>query len=1269
MGLMLTSSVLLGTAAPLFSYAGFSSAEKPPIQTLKKTSPRIAGQPLIGLKGRKAASGGLIARLKPGIVQSATLQRSLDNLGLTINHRFSNISGLMRLGVKPVSLMRSTPNLQDLAEKLTASGLYRYVEPDWQVHALNTPSDSALQDGTLWGLRNTGQSGGLAGIDVNVIDAWAVTSGSTEVVVGVIDSGIRHTHQDLRANMWVNPGEIPNNAIDDDGNGFIDDVHGINAIDGSGNITDDNGHGTHVAGTIAASGFDAGPLVGVAYNTRVMGLKFLDAQGNGNVSDAIRCIEYAIAQGVDVLNNSWGGAGFSQGLADAITAANEAGILFVVAAGNSSSDNDSVENYPANDQNPNVISVAAIQRTGALANFSNYGATTVDLAAPGVDIYSATAESDSAYSQLNGTSMAAPHVAGAAALILSAYPNANVSEVRARLEGSARPLTSLSTTTKTGGMLDIEAALTLAADGVMEVKLLQPEGQTGQTVTLEIAVTDLYPVLNAAVDLGLGSNIPQRMSDDGVFPDTAAGDGIYAGRFAMPQTGTSVAVSVDVAASGKTAFSQTFTLPLVTRPENDDFANRSLISSDQTNISGNSNLATREDGEALNPATSGGNTIWWQWTATTNSSVAINTFGSNFDTTLAIYQGTELSTLTLVSSSDDAPGSLQSEARFTAQAGQIYYLQVDGYGGATGSVSLNVPSADSNIDAPSISVHPTPSSVLLGETIVLSVEASSAQPMTYQWIRPDQANAPISGAQGTTYTKTNASAADQGTYAVVVANSSGEVTSRSAYVAVEQTGLRPSNDNFNEARQLPGTVGRITGTNIRASGELNERNHGLVSTPLGSVWYRWTAPSSGTMTFDTTGSDFDTTLAAYTGTNLSSLTEKKFNDDFGTNNVQSAIEVEVENNTTLHIVVDGYASSAGQITLNYQFQGVITPDNDEFSQASQLTGQSATVLTNNINASGENGEPNHAGVSTPNSSVWWRWQAPASGESSLSTFGSDYDTTLAVYLGDSLANLNLVAANDDSAGVTSKVTFLAVQGQTYAFAIDGYASSEGAITLQLSMTDVDTDGDGVLDAVDNCSLVSNPSQADTDGDGVGSACDAFPLDSTEQLDSDIDGIGNNADLDDDNDGVSDSDELAQGSDPLKQDTDSDGVLDLTDAFPIDPTETADADSDGVGNNADSDDDNDGASDEIEAQLGTDPLNADTDNDGIIDGIEVNTGTDPLNFDTDGDSVSDGLERELGLNPLDPNDCPEDYCPSGSLLLKIVPALIEQGVINDTLPTP
>ena len=243
-------------------------------------------------------------------------------------------------------------------------------------------------------------------------------------------------------------------------------------------------------------------------------------------------------------------------------------------------------------------------------------------------------------------------------------------------------------------MLDIEAALTLAADGVMEVKLLQPEGQTGQTVTLEIAVTDLYPVLNAAVDLGSRIEYPStHVRRRSFFPTQQPATGFMRDVFAMPQTGTSVAVSVDVAASGKTAFSQTFTLPLVTRPENDDFANRSLISSDQTNISGNSNLATREDGEALNPATSGGNTIWWQWTATTNSSVAINTFGSNFDTTLAIYQGTELSTLTLVSSSDDAPGSLQSEARFTAQAGQIYYLQVDGYGGATGSVSLNVPSA------------------------------------------------------------------------------------------------------------------------------------------------------------------------------------------------------------------------------------------------------------------------------------------------------------------------------------------------------------------------------------------------------------------------------------------------------------------------------------------------------------------------------------------------------------------------------------------------
>ncbi len=226
------------------------------------------------------------------------------------------------------------------------------------------------------------------------------------MIVGVVDSGIRYTHQELAANMWTNPGEIPGNGVDDDGNGYVDDVHGIIAITNTGNPMDDNDHGSHCAGTIAATANNGARHVGVAYDSRLMGLKFLSASGSGATGDAIKCIDYGVANGAHILSNSWGGGGFSQALADSIAAANAAGVLFVAAAGNSSANNDTTPSYPSNCDSANVVAVAAVDRTGALASFSSYGATTVDLGAPGVDITSSTAASDTNYASFNGTSMA-----------------------------------------------------------------------------------------------------------------------------------------------------------------------------------------------------------------------------------------------------------------------------------------------------------------------------------------------------------------------------------------------------------------------------------------------------------------------------------------------------------------------------------------------------------------------------------------------------------------------------------------------------------------------------------------------------------------------------------------------------------------------------------------------------------------------------------------------------------------------------------------------
>ncbi|MCC6954858.1 MAG: S8 family serine peptidase, partial [Deltaproteobacteria bacterium] len=269
--------------------------------------------------------------------------------------------------------------------------------------------------------------------------------GSTDIVVGVVDTGVAYNHPDLAANMWVNPAETVN-GIDDDGNGVIDDVHGYDALANNGDPNDQNGHGTHCAGPIGGVGNDGVGVVGVNWRTKIMALRFLGANGSGTVEDAIKAIAYAVSmkqRGVNlrVLSNSWGGSGASQALEDAVQNANNNGILFVAAAGNSASDNDDLPTYPAAIDLPNVVTVAAVDREGNLASFSNFGYQSVHVAAPGVSIVSTYL--NGSYSTLNGTSMATPHVAGVAALVLSHDASLSPAQLKSRLMTTAKPLTSL----------------------------------------------------------------------------------------------------------------------------------------------------------------------------------------------------------------------------------------------------------------------------------------------------------------------------------------------------------------------------------------------------------------------------------------------------------------------------------------------------------------------------------------------------------------------------------------------------------------------------------------------------------------------------------------------------------------------------------------------------------------------------------------------------------------------------------------------------------
>jgi len=365
----------------------------------------------------------------------------------------------------------------------------KFVEPDYEVYIDVTPNDPRFSE--LWGLHNTGQTGGAPDADIDAPEAWDIQTGSSSMVIAVIDTGVDYKHVDLSANIWTNPGEIAGNGIDDEGNGYVDDVYGWDFYNNDNNPMDDHRHGTHCAGTIAAVGNNGAGVVGVNWAAKIMALKFLSAGGSGYTSDAIAAVQYATMmkqqRGIPVIamSNSWGGGGFSQALKDAITAADNAGILFIAAAGNSDSNNDLLPHYPSSYDVPNVIAVAATDHKDALASWSNYGATSVDLAAPGVSILSTVL--NNGYSLLSGTSMATPHVSGVSALIKAQAPAYTHLQIKDLILSSVDPVPGLSGKMVTGGRLNAYNALLQSVDTTLPAQVTEVTVNTVSSSQLHVS--------------------------------------------------------------------------------------------------------------------------------------------------------------------------------------------------------------------------------------------------------------------------------------------------------------------------------------------------------------------------------------------------------------------------------------------------------------------------------------------------------------------------------------------------------------------------------------------------------------------------------------------------------------------------------------------------------------------------------------------------------------------------------------------------------------
>ncbi len=640
---------------------------------------------------------GWIVRLSPQILETVT--RVADAVGL-----FAAAPGLRilgGLGLPGQLLLEASAAPEAVLSMLASQGIVSAFEPDLPISVsavtgASTPNDPRY--GELYGLHNTGQSGGSADADIDAPEAWQVSTGSRDVIVGVVDTGIDYTHPDLAANIWVNPGEIAGNGIDDDGNGFVDDVHGYDFVNNDGDPFDDNGHGTHVAGTIGGVGNNGIGVTGVNWEVSLMGLKFLSDSGSGSTSDAIQAINYATmmrtqyGQNIRVTNNSWGGGGSSDAMRQAIEAGAAADILFVAAAGNEGSDNDANPQYPASYLSEAVVSVAATNRNDALAGFSNYGATSVDLAAPGAGIVSTVP--GGGYASYSGTSMATPHVAGAAALALAVDPSLSVADLKTALLSTVDGVSGLTGKLLTGGRLN------------------------AGTLLASLSSEPAPPAAPATLSASDGTNLGgiQVAWSSSLFADSYT---LYRGESADPTTATVLAdgltgtTYLDSAAAidsvyhyWVTATNDLGTSPLsasdsgfhaASRSPNDAFADRFVLEGLTPTASGTNVDATAESGEPVHHGVGGGKSLWWTWTAPASGTVEINTIGSDFDTVLAVYDGEAVSSLTRLVSNDDIDYGivLQSRVTFPTVAGESYQIAVDGWGGEVGSVSLSV-----TLDAP-----------------------------------------------------------------------------------------------------------------------------------------------------------------------------------------------------------------------------------------------------------------------------------------------------------------------------------------------------------------------------------------------------------------------------------------------------------------------------------------------------------------------------------------------------------------------------------------
>ena len=902
------------------------------------------------------------------------------------------------LGMYTVTLPRVTADAAiEAIEYLNEfQHLITYAEPDGIVRISAEPNDPEYVNGALWGLHNTGQSGevfnrneteivsGTVDADIDAVEGWDIRTDAPNAIIGVIDTGVRYTHEDLAPNMWINPGEDGldafgnskrTNGLDDDENGWVDDVFGIDAVNNDGDPIDDNGHGTHVSGTVAAVGNNGKGVVGVAWDAQIMALKFLVESGGGSSSDAIICLDYAIQNGATLTNNSWGGGLRNQALVDMIAAADQAGQLFIAAAGNASSDIDVVNIYPASYQLPNIITVAATDRRDIPASFTNTGSGTVDIAAPGDTILSLTHENDSGVTVKSGTSMAAPAVSGLVALVHEQFPSSDHIAVKNRVLASRRSVASLNSRVITGGMIHVLDALQTSSDGPFHdafanAHLIQEDPEVIRTSNIH-ATSEPGEPLHAA--LGVHSvwfkvepENPARLrfSTEGSDFDTVMA--VYSGAavdalteieinddtegqsYSSLQIDVSAGETYYIAVAGKNGEEGLLMMSMSGPPSSDSLENAIPIETLPFFELADNSLATEEPNEPDHANAGGDRSIWYRLELSSfgesSREVVLSTLGSEFDSVLAVYTSPvsepEVDDLVLLLENDDAPyGDTYSELSFLAEANETYWIVVDSkLNGGQGSMRL------------------------LGH------------PKTLQ-------------------------------------------------------------DDFEDAIGIFGDRSSIsfTATDFeRATREFGEPNHDNAG-GTGSLWYKWSPDTDGDYRIETNS---PTAMGIYVGDSVDSLNLVAGDQSEGSASL--AILESAVSTTEYFIAIDnrGSAGTSNDITLAIKPFTVV--ENDGWKNAEPVPVTPTTEAPVLIAVKNENGsrEPNEPGASVQ-ASVWYTWVASETATYRIDAVGNvDLDTELAVYsvgpTPSGFGDFTWIAGDSDSGVWTNAlVTFPAVAGTTY----------------------------------------------------------------------------------------------------------------------------------------------------------------------------------------------------------------------------------------------